>query len=74
VAPPHRPTPALCPAGLKTRVVAAIIVIIGICYMAILLALIVDAVQEKMRELKLGRTSVVEHGHAVILGCVRCAR
>jgi hypothetical protein len=64
---PHR-TACVRAAGLKTRVVAAIIVIIGICYMAILLALIVDAVQGKMRELKLGRTSVVENGHAVILG------
>ena len=55
-------------AGLATRVVASIIVIVGIGYFAIFLALVVDGVQEKLDSLKHGHSPVVERGHTVLLG------
>ena len=54
--------------GFSTRVVAAVIVIIGVAYFAVFLALIVDAVQEKMKRLKYGLSPVVERRHTVVLG------
>ena len=54
--------------GFSTRVVAAVIVIIGVAYFAVFLALIVDAVQEKMKRPKYGLSPVVERRHTVVLG------
>jgi fructose-1,6-bisphosphatase/inositol monophosphatase family enzyme len=48
--------------------VASIIVIVGITYFAVFLALVVDGVQDKMRALKQGVSAVVERNHTVILG------
>ena len=61
-------TQAAGTAGLATRVVASIIVIVGIGYFAIFLALVVDGVQEKLDSLKHGHSPVVERGHTVLLG------
>ena len=56
--------PPLLAAALQTRVVAAIIVILGIGYFAIFLALVVDGVQAKMEALKHGLSPVVERSAA----------
>jgi hypothetical protein len=48
--------------------VASIIVLGGIGYFAVFLALVVDGVQEKLESLKQGHSAVVERGHTVLLG------
>ncbi len=55
-------------AGMSTRIVSSVIVIIGVAYFAVFLALIVDAVQAKMKQLKQGAGQVVERDHTVVLG------
>jgi hypothetical protein len=50
------------------RALAFIITAQGILFFSIVLGLIVDAYQEKMEELKTGRSKVVERNHTLILG------
>ena len=56
------------PATIASRAVAATIVIVGILYFSVVLALVVEAVQFKMKSLREGKSLVVEKGHVVMLG------
>eukprot|EP00928_Gymnodinium_smaydae_P026867 TRINITY_DN20963_c0_g3_i1.p1 TRINITY_DN20963_c0_g3~~TRINITY_DN20963_c0_g3_i1.p1 ORF type:complete len:881 (-),score=82.41 TRINITY_DN20963_c0_g3_i1:148-2790(-) len=52
----------------KQRIGSAIIAVLGIIYFAVILGVIVEAVQDKMQGVKKGRSSVVEWNHIVVLG------
>ena len=54
--------------GVRMRATTVIIAIIGILYLSVIIALIVDAVQVKMEDLKKGLSPVVEARHTVVLG------
>jgi len=47
---------------------ASVLVLLGIGFFAVFVALVVDAVRDKMDELRKGLGSIVESGHTVILG------
>ncbi|KAH9097991.1 hypothetical protein LEN26_016795 [Aphanomyces euteiches] len=50
------------------KVVAFFFTLIGFVYFAVVVAFVVDAIREKMDQLKHGRTQVVEVGHSLMLG------
>mmetsp|Transcript_28874 Transcript_28874/g.94382 ORF Transcript_28874/g.94382 Transcript_28874/m.94382 type:complete len:850 (+) Transcript_28874:44-2593(+) len=61
--------------GVKTppmdfwpRVISSIITVLGILYFAVVLGLVVEAVQAKMDALRKGKSTVVEKEHTVMLG------
>ena len=51
-----------------SRAVAGALVIVGILYFSVVLALVVEAVQFKMKALREGKSMVVEKDHIVMLG------
>ena len=51
-----------------SRAVAGALVIVGILYFSVVLALVVEAVQFKMKALREGKSMVVEKDHVVMLG------
>ena len=51
-----------------SRAVAGALVIVGILYFSVVLALVVEAVQFKMKSLREGKSMVVEKDHVVMLG------
>ena len=52
----------------EQRLVAAIISWFGVVIFSILVGFVIDAVMEKMEDLKKGRSTVVEDEHTLILG------
>lgn len=54
--------------GMVTRIVAGVLSVNGILFLALILGLVVDAVREKIASLRKGLTPVVESGHTVVLG------
>ena len=58
----------LTPTSVESRSIASVLVILGILYFSIVLALVVEAVQGKMQALRQGKSTVVERGHTVMLG------
>jgi hypothetical protein len=56
------------PGTNASRAVAGALVIVGILYFSVVLALVVEAVQFKMKALREGKSMVVEKDHIVMLG------
>ena len=56
------------PGTNASRAVAGALVIVGILYFSVVLALVVEAVQFKMKSLREGKSMVVEKDHIVMLG------
>ena len=56
------------PGTNASRAVAGALVIVGILYFSVVLALVVEAVQFKMKVLREGKSMVVEKDHIVMLG------
>ena len=56
------------PLTTGSRAVAGALVIVGILYFSVVLALVVEAVQFKMKALREGKSMVVEKDHIVMLG------
>ncbi|CAF1077551.1 unnamed protein product [Rotaria sordida] len=54
--------------GLKNRITSGIVILCGLVIVAILIGAIVTFMDEKLNELKKGRTTVVEKNHTIILG------
>ncbi|CAF1309253.1 unnamed protein product [Rotaria sordida] len=54
--------------GLKHRVISGIVILCGLVIIAILIGAIVTFMEEKLNELKKGRTTVIEKNHTIILG------
>lgn len=54
--------------GLGFRAVAFFVTLSGIFIISTLIGVIANAVEEKMKELRKGRSTVIENGHIVILG------
>ena len=63
----------LTPTSVESRSIASVLVILGILYFSIVLALVVEAVQGKMQALRQGKSTVVERGHTVMLGWTEVA-
>ncbi|CAF1233787.1 unnamed protein product [Rotaria sordida] len=53
--------------GLKNRITSGIVILCGLVIVAILIGAIVTFMDEKLNELKKGRTTVVEKNHTIIL-------
>jgi hypothetical protein len=60
--------PHSSPEHADGRIGTTIIIIIGILFLSVVIAVIVRSVQAKMRALKQGLSPVVERGHTVLLG------
>ncbi|CAF3974589.1 unnamed protein product [Adineta steineri] len=54
--------------GLKNRIISGIVVLCGLVIIAILIGTIVTFMDEKLKELKKGHTTVIEKNHTIILG------
>ncbi|CAF0971934.1 unnamed protein product [Rotaria sordida] len=54
--------------GLKHRIISGIVILCGLVIVAILIGAIVTFMEEKLHELKKGRTTVIEKNHTIILG------
>ncbi|OQR88022.1 ion channel [Achlya hypogyna] len=52
----------------QERAVALFLTLLGFAYFAVVVGFVVDAIREKMEELKEGRSQVVEVGHTLMLG------
>ena len=50
------------------KLISAIITILGMLFFATLISLLTSGIEEKLDELKKGRSSVVENNHTIILG------
>jgi hypothetical protein len=64
----HGMWPGVSPDHAEGRLSSTIIIIFAILYLNVVIAIIVSAVQIKMRSLKYGLSPVVERGHTVVLG------
>ncbi|CAF3603107.1 unnamed protein product [Rotaria sp. Silwood1] len=54
--------------GLKHRLISGIVILCGLVIVAILIGAIVTFMEEKLKELRKGHTTVIEKNHTIILG------
>ncbi|CAF3681274.1 unnamed protein product [Rotaria sp. Silwood1] len=54
--------------GLKNRIISGIVILCGLVIVAVLIGAIVTFMDEKLNELRKGRTTVIEKNHTIILG------
>ncbi|CAF1207385.1 unnamed protein product [Rotaria sp. Silwood1] len=54
--------------GLKNRIISGIVILCGLVIVAVLIGTIVTFMDEKLNELRKGRTTVIEKNHTIILG------
>ena len=53
----------------RPRFVAALSTVMGLLFAAVLTGFVVDAVMEKMNDLRKGKSVVKEWGHTLLIGC-----
>jgi Ca2+-binding EF-hand superfamily protein len=58
----------LTPTSIQAKSCASVLVVLGILYFSIILGLVVEGVQGKMKALREGKSTVIEREHTVMLG------
>merc|ERR1719478_941798 len=58
----------LTPTSIQAKSCASVLVVLGILYFSIILGLVVEGVQGKMKALREGKSTVIECEHTVMLG------